>query len=248
VAKSSETKKEFQVPEGSATPLVSPVQPSPQPAAAPNTVEVDWLDLDEVEVQYRHQLDAGIWITDPARGALTGMAKRIFQKACRDAKLGTERPEEMAVVLSKDRSKLYFILGLKHKDMVDLTYYKYEVRVNLIKVFTKLKRVLPPGLHEFYALEMAEEQVLVNGKAYSAMVMPLKAIERRWEKSETEKDKAEIKALEKRLEKERKAAARQARKAAAKGALPAGGSAATEGGAIAGAGPKPDGGTPEQSA
>ncbi len=216
--------KSFQVPEVGTVPAV------PEEPSVPEIVDVELLNLDEVDVRYRNQYDPGIWVSDPATGKFTAKGRHKFHQVCRKAGIGTDRPGQMAVVVSKDRSRLYMIAGLEHVDMVDLTYFRYEVRVNLIKVFTKLKRVLPEGTQEFYPVEIAEERVRVGGKSYQALTMSLTAAKIRWEKSEEEKEAERQKAAAKRVEKARKAAERKRLRMAGKGTQPAADEAKPAGG------------------
>lgn len=183
-----------------------------QPMDLVAKVDEDLLDLESVEVQYRGRHEAGVIVSDPAQARFTGLGNQRLINLCRREGLGTDRPTKMLVVPNSNRSKLYFIPGVEHKAAVDVTYVRTLPRMNLIKLFTKLKRVLPAGAREFYPIDIAEERVVVDGKEYRALAMPLKKKATRWEKSDAEKEQARQKAEAKRAEKERKAAERKARK------------------------------------
>lgn len=161
-------------------------------------VDKSMLDLTSVEVQYRGRYGPGLWGRDPAQFSFTGLGNQRFGKLCLDSGLGTDRPTTLLAVPDETRTKLYLIPGVEHPAAVEVTYHRNLPRFNLVKLFTKMKRILPKGSHEFYPVKVAEEWVEVDGKEYRALEMPLKRTKTRWTKSETKKVEARAKAATKR--------------------------------------------------
>lgn len=142
--------------------------PTPAPIFVP--------DLDQVEIQYRHQHDSGIWIEDPARATFTAMASKRIGAMSMDAGLGTDRPDKLLILT--DRHNLYFAPVHDHPKAVPITWNDGRAYVNLIKIFTFLKRVLPPDTREFYAISFHDTPVEIgNGVQVQALKMPLKRVE-----------------------------------------------------------------------
>lgn len=156
------------------------------------------LNLESVEVQYRGRYGPGLWGSDPAQFSFTGLGNQRFGKLCLESGLGTDRPTTILPVPDATRTKLYLIPGVIHPAAVEVTYYRNLPRFNLVKLFTKMKRILPKGSREFYPVAIAEEWVQVDGQEYRALVMPLKRTKTRWEKTEAKKEQARAKAAAKR--------------------------------------------------
>ena len=137
-------------------------------------------DLEQVEVQYRHQYESGIWAEDPARVTFTALASKRLGQLSMGEDLGTETPDKLLVLT--DKHNLYFVAAPDHPQAVEVSWNEGRAYVNLIKIFTYLRRVLPPGSRHFYRAEFHDQPVDIgDGKEHKALKVPLKRVKPRKE-------------------------------------------------------------------
>jgi hypothetical protein len=148
----------------------------------------------DVEIRRRNQHDAGGWVESPAQFTFTGLGAGRLRGLAGDVGLGTERPTSALVVPGQGNHKLYWAPVAEHPDALEVKWYQNRASVNLVLLFTSLKRLVPAGGREFYPFEDELAKVEVEGVVYDALVMPLKRTETRWEKSEKAKEEAKAKA------------------------------------------------------
>lgn len=161
-------------------------------AAAQDSLTGKLLNIVDVEVQYRGWNKAGAWFDPPARAYFTALGTQRTSRLSMKIGLGTERPAKMLVVPSQDQSELYFIPVSDHPLAIDVSYPEGRCYINLVKLFTVLNRVLLPGRREFYPVSISEAPVKVpelNLESF-ALVMPLKAAEKKRVKTSKQKAKA----------------------------------------------------------
>ncbi|HYG60370.1 MAG TPA: hypothetical protein VD902_20050, partial [Symbiobacteriaceae bacterium] len=142
------------------------------------TPEIIVPDLDQVEIQYRHQYDSGAWFEDPARSIWSALASKRLGALSMEAGHGTDRPAK--VLIMTDRHNLYFAPVTEHPQAVTVSWNDGRAYMNLIKIFTYLKRVLPPDTREFYKIVPHDKPIDIgNGVTVKALKMPLKRVETR---------------------------------------------------------------------
>ncbi len=131
-------------------------------------------DYDEVEVQPRNWLRSGGWVESPAQMLMTALATRRFGRLSLEAGLGTERPTKALVFPDESNRFLCFIPVADHPQALDVHDNQGRFAINLIKVLTLLKRVVPKGRKEFYSLSYSTSRIQVGDLEGMALVMPLK--------------------------------------------------------------------------
>lgn len=168
------------------------IDPKALLAAAQDALIGKILNTDDVEVQHRGWNKAGVWFDPPARATFTALGTQRASRLSLKIGLGTERPAKVLVVPSHDQTELYLIPVADHPLAMDVTYPHGHFYINLVKVFTLMDRVLMPGRREFYPVSISPAPVKVpelNLESY-ALVMPLKATEKRRIKTSKQKARA----------------------------------------------------------
>lgn len=148
----------------------------------PDTKKAVIPDLSNVELRRRGQHDAGSWWSNRGRVQFTGLGTRRIGKL--GLQLGlTQRPAKLLVVPDPEKQNLYVIPVQEHPLAVDAHYAESKCEVNLAPLFAYLGHITMAGAREFHPVEFSPEPVDVDGTAFQALIMPLKATEIRWKKN-----------------------------------------------------------------
>jgi hypothetical protein len=134
-------------------------------------VVVHALNLSNVEIRRRNQYSSGLWVETPAMADWTALATKRLAKTSLQSGEMTERPTKCLVVTAPGQAGLYFIPGIDHPDAIEVKYINGRAKMNLVKVFTALDKLITPGNREFFPIVWPDHPISFDGQEYKVVMM-----------------------------------------------------------------------------
>lgn len=115
------------------------------------------------EAAKRALLDSLLKTEEPARATFTALASKDVVEACNKNKLGTHRPSEMMVGLDVTNTYLFFIpVRPNTPGATEVKHSKGSMTLNLYPLFSKLDRLVPADIREYYDVKPTPGEVTIG--------------------------------------------------------------------------------------